>query len=101
MQIVDVREPAEWTDAPGHMRGAVLMPLAQLADRHSALKRGLPVVAVCRSGTRSAQACQRLSAAGFAQVASLAGGMLRWRDQGYPAEGTSGAEGAEDANATL
>ena len=86
------------------------MPLAQSADGHSALKRGPPVAAVCRSGTRSAPACQRLSAAGFAQVANLAGGMLRWRDQGYPAEGTSGArakkgaEGAkdaEDANATL
>ncbi len=89
VQVVDVREPAEWTDALGHIRGAVLMPLAQLPEREAELDRNRPLVVVCRSGTRSAQACQRLSAAGFANVANLAGGMLRWRDQGHPVDGAS------------
>lgn len=87
VQVVDVRDPAEWNDALGHIRGAVLMPLAELASRQTELDRGRPVVAVCRSGTRSAQACQLLQMAGCTQVANLAGGMLRWRAQGHPVEG--------------
>ena len=84
VQIVDVREPPEWTDALGHIPGAMLIPLNELAERHTALDPTRPVVAVCRSGSRSAQACQRLQTAGFDQVANLAGGMLRWHDQGHP-----------------
>jgi sulfur dioxygenase len=87
VQVVDVREPAEWNDALGHIRGAKLVPMAELAARQSELDRDRPIVAVCRSGTRSAQACQLLQKAGCAKVANLAGGMLRWRAQGHPVEG--------------
>jgi sulfur dioxygenase len=41
---------------------------------------------VCRSGARSAQAVVLLSKAGFADVANLAGGMLRWRAEANPVE---------------
>ncbi|MBK6470943.1 MAG: MBL fold metallo-hydrolase [Betaproteobacteria bacterium] len=87
LQVVDVREAAEWNDALGHIRGAKLLPMAELAARQDELDRDRPVVAVCRSGTRSAQACQLLQKAGFAHVANLSGGMLRWRSQGHPVEG--------------
>ena len=87
VQVVDVREPAEWQDALGHIAGALLMPMAQLATRHAELAPDRPVVAVCRSGTRSAQACLLLQRAGFTQVANLAGGMLRWRALGHPVQG--------------
>ncbi len=87
VQVVDVREPSEWNDALGHIRGAKLLPMAELAARQSELDHGKPVVAVCRSGTRSAQACQLLQKAGYTQVANLAGGMLRWRAQGHAVEG--------------
>ena len=86
-QVVDVREASEYVDALGHIGGARLMPLAELAARSAELDRGRPVVAVCRSGTRSAQACVLLARAGFPQVANLAGGMLRWRAQGLAVEG--------------
>ena len=89
VQIVDVREPAEWDDALGHIVGARLLPLATLAEQQGQLDRARPVVTVCRSGTRSAQASLLLSQAGFAQVANLAGGMLRWRAQGHSVEGES------------
>lgn len=87
VQIVDVREPAEWQDALGHIAGALLMPMAELATRHAELASDRPLVAVCRSGTRSAQACLLLQRAGFSSVANLAGGMLRWRAQGHPVQG--------------
>lgn len=86
IQVVDVREPAEFDDALGHVRGARLLPLSDLAARSGELDRDRPVVAVCRSGARSAQAVVLLQKQGFAQVANLAGGMLRWRAQGLPYE---------------
>ena len=46
-----------------------------------------PVVNVCRSGARSAQAVAILQRAGFRDVANLAGGMLRWRADGHGVEG--------------
>lgn len=88
-QIVDVREPAEFTDALGHIAGAQLLPLSVLAARQDSLDRARPVVAVCRSGARSAQATVLLQKAGFADVANLAGGMLRWRALGLPVEGAA------------
>jgi sulfur dioxygenase len=84
VQIVDVRELNEWCDAEGHIPGALHVPLADLARRMPDLDPQRPVVAVCRSGTRSAQASLMLARAGFAQVANLAGGMLRWQAQGLP-----------------
>jgi rhodanese-related sulfurtransferase len=86
-QVVDVREPTEFDGPMGHVPGARLIPLAQLAARMGELDRERPVVAVCRSGSRSAQACVMLAKGGFGRVANLAGGMLRWRGQGYRVEG--------------
>jgi glyoxylase-like metal-dependent hydrolase (beta-lactamase superfamily II)/rhodanese-related sulfurtransferase len=83
-QIVDVREAPEFIDQLGHLRGARLMPLSKLMERVDELDKDRPVVAVCRSGVRSAQACVLLSKAGFGQVANLAGGMLRWKVEGLP-----------------
>ena len=86
-QVIDVREAEEFSGPMGHVPGARLIPLAQLSDRIAELDRARPVVAVCRSGSRSAQACVLLVKAGFERVANLAGGMLRWRGQGYRVEG--------------
>ena len=87
VQIVDVREPAEFTGPLGHIRGAVLMPLGELQSRLGELNVARPVVTVCRSGTRSAQAAVLLGKAGLAEVANLAGGMLRWRAAGHAVQG--------------
>jgi sulfur dioxygenase len=61
------------------------VPLSQLMSRLDELDRERPVVAVCRSGVRSAQASVLLNKAGFGKVANLAGGMLRWKTEGLPA----------------
>jgi sulfur dioxygenase len=90
IQLIDVREPAEFSDALGSIAGARLLPLSQLAGHTPELiAAGLPVVAVCRSGTRSAQATVLLQKAGLTQVANLAGGMLRWRAEHLPVEGNA------------
>jgi sulfur dioxygenase len=87
VQVVDVREPDEFVGPLGHIKGAKLLPLGSLSNNISQLKSDRPIVAVCRSGARSAQATVILGKAGFAEVANLAGGMLRWRAQRYPVEG--------------
>lgn len=89
VQILDVREPGEFTGPLGHIRGAVLIPLGALAERAGDLAHDRPIVAVCRAGSRSAQATVILREAGFADVANLSGGMLRWRAEGHPVDGGS------------
>jgi glyoxylase-like metal-dependent hydrolase (beta-lactamase superfamily II)/rhodanese-related sulfurtransferase len=89
IQLIDVREPQEFTDALGHIRGARLVPLSELAAREDELDRERPVVTVCRSGARSAQATVLLQKSGFTKVANLAGGMLRWRAESLPVDGGS------------
>jgi len=86
VQVVDVRERDEYEGPLGHIRGSRLIPLSELQERASELARDTPVVAVCRSGARSAQAVAMLQKAGFADVANLAGGMLRWRAEGNPVD---------------
>jgi glyoxylase-like metal-dependent hydrolase (beta-lactamase superfamily II)/rhodanese-related sulfurtransferase len=87
IQIVDVREPDEFDGPLGRLPNAKCIPLAQLASRAGELRAERPVVTVCRSGARSAQAVVLLSKAGFTDVANLAGGVLRWRAEGHPVEG--------------
>jgi glyoxylase-like metal-dependent hydrolase (beta-lactamase superfamily II)/rhodanese-related sulfurtransferase len=87
VQIVDVREPDEFTGVLGHIAGAKLIPLGSLAQRISEIDRDRPAVMVCRSGARSAQATVLLRNAGYSKVANLSGGMLRWRSQRFPVEG--------------
>jgi glyoxylase-like metal-dependent hydrolase (beta-lactamase superfamily II)/rhodanese-related sulfurtransferase len=87
VQIVDVREADEYRGPLGHIHGSVLIPLSQLASRAAELDRSRPVVTVCRSGARSAQAVVLLHKSGFKDVANLAGGMLRWRGEGNAVEG--------------
>lgn len=88
IQLIDVREPAEFSDSGlGRIPGARLLPLAELAARSGAeIDKNRPVVTVCRSGARSAQATVLLQKSGFSQVANLAGGMLRWRAEGLAVE---------------
>jgi sulfur dioxygenase len=87
IQVLDVREPDEFTGPLGHIRGAKLIPLGELSARSSELSKDKPIVAVCRAGGRSAQATLILQQAGFDKIANLPGGMLRWRGEGAPVEG--------------
>ena len=90
VQVIDVREPDEFVGALGHIRDARLIPLGQLDIQMGQLDKNRPIVTVCRAGSRSAQASVMLRRAGFDAVASLAGGMLRWRSRGHPAIGGQG-----------
>jgi rhodanese-related sulfurtransferase len=80
-QIVDVRESAEV--AEGMIPGATHIALGELAARLNDLDKSRPVIAVCRSGRRSAAAADQLAAAGFTAY-TVPGGMLDWTAAGLP-----------------
>jgi sulfur dioxygenase len=86
VQLVDVRAPEEFSGPLGHIRGARPIPLERIGEHAGELSRDVPVVTVCRSGARSAQAVVLLQRAGIRQVANLAGGMLRWVSEHHPVE---------------
>src|SRR5208282_2758482 len=83
VRLLDVREVVEFDGPLGHIAGAQLIPLGELAQRAQTLPNDRPIVTVCRAGARSAQATVILQRAGLTDVARLAGGMLRWRSRGY------------------
>ncbi len=78
--MLDVREPDEW--AAGHIDGATLIPLGELAARVAEIPSDKEVVVVCRSGNRSAQGRDILLGAGLPSVTSMAGGMNEWAAAG-------------------
>lgn len=74
--LLDVRQDFEY--AEGHLPGAVLIPLPELAERASELDPELPLLVYCRSGKRSLAGANLLAGLGFGQVMSLDGGITAW-----------------------
>lgn len=84
--LLDVREIPELTGELGHLPGITHIPLGSLGARVGELEsfRDREIVVICRSGARASAAARLLSQAGFARVEVLAGGMMRWLNEGYP-----------------
>ncbi len=81
--VLDVRSAQEWNGELGHIEGSALIPLDELRARASEVANEKPIVVTCQTGKRSAMATVILRKAGFARVANLAGGMVRWRELGF------------------
>jgi rhodanese-related sulfurtransferase len=87
VMLLDVRQPDEFSSPPGHLPGAVNVPLAELADRTSDLARHQqPIMVVCKTDRRSARAAAELLAAGLKGVAVLRGGTDGWHQHGLALE---------------
>lgn len=84
LKVLDVREP--WEFQQGHVPGAVLIPLGQLAGRLGELDPQQPVAVICASGNRSESAAALLGQKGFANLFNVAGGTGAWLRQGLPVE---------------
>jgi adenylyltransferase/sulfurtransferase len=77
--LLDVREPDE--NATASIRGAVLIPLAQVATRAAELPRDIPLYVHCKLGGRSAKAVAALQELGFTNAVNIAGGIRAWSEQ--------------------
>jgi rhodanese-related sulfurtransferase len=83
--VLDVRQPDEYE--AGHVAGAVLVPLGELESRLGEVPSDRPLLVICKSGGRSANAVKALTGAGY-DATNVAGGTMAWIDAGHPvAEG--------------
>jgi sulfur-carrier protein adenylyltransferase/sulfurtransferase len=80
--LIDVREPHEYKIC--NIPGAKLIPLGEFPQHVSEFSPEDDIVIHCRSGMRSAKACNVLRAAGFQHVRNVVGGILAWSDQVDP-----------------
>lgn len=83
-RLVDVRRPDEYTGPLSHIDGTELVPLQTLETAAAGWDRDAAVVVLCRSGGRSGRAAVALENLGFSRVASMAGGMTAWNNEGRP-----------------
>ncbi len=74
--VVDVREP--WETDICKIEGAALMPLSAFAEHVKSLSPGNPILIYCHHGGRSLQAAMWLRRNGFAEAASVRGGIEAW-----------------------
>jgi len=76
--FIDCRLPNEYQIT--HIDGTELIPLQHIGQHIGALKQHQndKIVVHCRSGGRSMQFTQLLRQNGFADVKSMAGGILLW-----------------------
>jgi rhodanese-related sulfurtransferase len=79
--VIDVRESREFR--PGHVPGAVNLPLSALPTWLPELPRDRPVYVICQSGNRSAQATALMRGVGI-DATNVAGGTGEWIAAGRP-----------------
>ena len=84
--LIDVREDDEYRR--DHAAGALHLSRGILEREvgKAIPDSGTPVVVYCGSGSRSALAADTLRRMGYTHVASMKGGIARWRELGLPLE---------------
>jgi rhodanese-related sulfurtransferase len=82
-RLIDVREPDEYE--AGHVPGAELIPLGEVADRVEEFRSDGPTYVICRSGARSMRACEHAAEHGI-EVVNVAGGTMAWMLAGHDVE---------------
>lgn len=84
--LIDVRTPMEFYEV--HAVGSLNAPLDKLNPELIMTSRGArahePLYVICRSGGRSAEACNAFVKAGFENVVNIEGGTLAWVAAGLP-----------------
>jgi rhodanese-related sulfurtransferase len=84
VDLVDVREPVEWTG--GHIPGARHVPLDRFRSAPASFLVRDAIVFVCAAGVRSQTAARIAEANGFTKVYNLSGGTRAWARAGLPLE---------------
>ena len=80
--LVDIREPDEF--ARSHIKGAYSQPLSTWEKAQLSVDPDADVIFTCRSGMRTAGACDRLAARVSGDAFVLDGGLDAWAKAGLP-----------------
>jgi rhodanese-related sulfurtransferase len=80
--LVDIREADEF--ARCHIPGAISQPLSNWEVTHLSIDADRDVIFTCRSGMRTAGACDRLTARVYGPAFVLSGGVDSWEKAGLP-----------------
>lgn len=86
VMVIDVRTPDEWRNEPASFPGWVQISLDDLTRNVESLPKTKPIITVCRSGKRSAQAVMLLRKKGFENTANLKEGLFAWNKLYFPGE---------------
>lgn len=81
--LLDTRTPQEWAVSRLPAARVVDVQAFEVAQLDS-LPRDTPIVLYCSVGYRSGEVGKKLQEAGFLQVYNLYGGILEWKNSGYP-----------------
>ena len=82
VQVIDVREPGEWSG--GHLPGARHVPLDRLRANPRAAIDHDGVLFVCAAGVRSQAAARIAEQLGFTRIYNLTTGTRGWARAGLP-----------------
>ncbi|MFA5861525.1 MAG: rhodanese-like domain-containing protein [Candidatus Thermoplasmatota archaeon] len=77
--LLDVREHSELEEAS--VKGALHIPMGEIARRVDELPREKPILVMCHHGMRSQQVANWLIKHGFTNVENVAGGIDAWADE--------------------
>jgi adenylyltransferase/sulfurtransferase len=84
IELIDVREPAEWEIVS--IPGAKLVPKDQIlrGDALASLPQDRQIVMYCKTGVRSAETLAAVKGAGFSDALHVQGGVTAWVNQVDP-----------------
>lgn len=86
VQLVDVRTASEFES--GHLANAINISITDgdFESQISKLDKTEPIYVYCKSGARSARACNAMEEMGFVEMYDLKGGITSWKSAGLSVE---------------
>lgn len=83
VEIIDVRDAEDLLGPLGYIPAVRWVPFDEIGQIANVVPTNTPIVLVCRTGDRSAQAARQLESLGMTFVAAMTGGMVAWRNAGF------------------
>ncbi|MFH1217095.1 MAG: rhodanese-like domain-containing protein [Pseudomonadota bacterium] len=82
IKVLDIRTPEELRE--GALAGSTLVPFWAIMQNKLNLPLETPIMLICAVGGRSYAAGQMLSRYGYREVYNVSGGLVAWKEAGYP-----------------
>ena len=84
--LIDVRRGDEVEVERVSLPGVMVYPMEQIIDHLQDIPGGQLVIVMDSRGERGTKVARLLNMQGFRQVANLDGGLVQWKNEGFPVE---------------